>query len=84
MSSFCNFTGPPTAYADPDPTLAIMVMMTCSFMENGPGFKDIPNIFTLGMKRAHSRMIGNEMSWATIYVEMSLCFQESSNNHSLR
>jgi hypothetical protein len=31
-----------TAYAGPAPTPAMMVMMTCSLMVNGPGLSGIP------------------------------------------
>lgn len=61
-----------TAYADPDPTFAIMVINTCSLMVKGPGLSDIPNILTLGMNLAHARPIGNEISSDTNYFESEM------------
>ena len=61
-----------TAYAEPEPTFAIIVIMTCSFIENGPGFSATPKIFTLGTILAQTRMIGNDISCATIYAVVSI------------
>ena len=57
-----------TAYAEVNPTVAIIVMSTCSFTVNGPGFRDMPKNFTLGISLAHNRPTGNDNSWATIWV----------------
>jgi hypothetical protein len=37
-----------TAYADPAPTPAMMVMITCSLMVNGPGLSAMPKKETFG------------------------------------
>jgi hypothetical protein len=38
----CQVGATLTAYAGPCPTPAMMVMMTCSLMVNGPGLSGIP------------------------------------------
>jgi hypothetical protein len=38
----CQVGATLTAYAGSDPTPAMMVMMTCSLMVNGPGLSGIP------------------------------------------
>jgi hypothetical protein len=38
----CQVGATLTAYAGSAPTLAMMVMMTCSLMVNGPGLSGIP------------------------------------------
>ena len=38
----CQVGATLTAYADSAPMLAMMVMMTCSLMVNGPGLSGIP------------------------------------------
>ena len=55
------------AYALPAPTLAMMVIKTCSLMENGPGLIEMPKTSILGSHLAHARPIGKDNSWATIY-----------------
>lgn len=45
----------------------MIVMRTCSLIENGPGLSDTPKILTLGTTRAHTRMMGNDTNCATIY-----------------
>lgn len=44
----CQVEATLTAYADPDPTLAMMVMMTCSLMVKGPGLSWMPKRETFG------------------------------------
>ena len=56
-----------TAYADPEPTLAMIVMSTCSLIVKGPGLSDTPKILTRGTMRAQARRRGKETSCATIY-----------------
>lgn len=45
----------------------MIVMRTCSLIENGPGLSDTPKILTLGTTRAHTRMMGKDTNCATIY-----------------
>jgi hypothetical protein len=44
----CQVGATLTAYAGTAPTLAMMVMMTCSLMVNGPGLSGIPKKEILG------------------------------------
>ena len=44
----CHAGATLTAYAGLVPTLAMMVMMTCSLMVNGPGLSGIPKKEILG------------------------------------
>ena len=46
----------------------MIVMSTCSFTVNGPGLRDMPKNFTLGISLAHNRPTGKDNSWATIWV----------------
>jgi hypothetical protein len=59
------------AYADPDPTLAMMVIKTCSLTVKGPGFKDMPKIFTRGKYLAAATPMGYDNSWAMIPVTLT-------------
>jgi hypothetical protein len=54
----CQVGAALTAYAGPCPTPAMMVMMTCSFMVNGPGLSGIPKKEIFGRKRAQALQIG--------------------------
>lgn len=56
-----------TAYAELYPTVAMIVIKTCSFTVKGPGFKDTPKTLTRGTIRAQSLPIGKDNSCATIY-----------------
>lgn len=66
-----------TAYADENPTVAMIVMSTCSFTVNGPGFKDAPKNFTEGISLAHNRPTGNDNSWATIWTNSQFVVDRS-------
>ena len=68
-----------TAYALDEPTVAITVITTCSLRENGPGFKEMPNILYPGTVRAHAQPRGKERSWATSCARSR---QRKSNNNS--
>lgn len=39
--------------------------LTCSLIENGPGFRLTPRIDTVGQNLAQARPTGNTRSWAT-------------------
>ena len=54
-------------YGAPNPTLAMMVIRTCSLTVKGPGLRETPKTLTLGRKRAQRRPRGKDSSWATIY-----------------
>lgn len=62
VTESCEFT----AYAEPEPTPAMMVTRTCSLTVNGPGLRARPKTLTRGTNLAHKRPTGNEMSRATI------------------
>ncbi len=53
-----------TAYADCEPTVAMMVRRTWSLMVNGPGFICTPKMETLGRTRTQRRPMGKESSRA--------------------
>lgn len=60
------------AYAPPTETLAMIVMQTCSLIENGPGLREntYPKMEILRVGRIRSRALpnGRDISWITIPV----------------
>ena len=68
-----------TAYADPAPTVAMIVMRTCSLMVNGPGLSCTPNMVQRGTTHAARRPSGYETSWATSCPMATLGYRKKKN-----